>query len=111
MAIMTEDGKSIELKMAMIPNKTIKPVEVKNKAVDEALLKEVVSMLPKDKVEATEPKNVITKMMVEGRADKLLSLLKTLFNGYIENDNYGNVSSTKTKHLVMTLMLEEKKPK
>lgn len=86
-----------------------KPIETKKKAVDETLLKEISSMLPKDKIEATEPKNVLTKMMVEGRADKLLSLLKTLFNGYIETDNYGNVSNSKTKTLVMTLMLEEKK--
>lgn len=88
-----------------------KPIETKKKAVDEALLKQMVAMQPQEEIEATEPKNVITKMMVEGRADKLLSLLKTLFNGYIENDNYGNVSTTKTKHLVMTLMLEEKKAK
>ena len=111
MAIMTEDGKPTEIPMAMIPNKTINPAAFKKKAVDESLLKEIGSMLPKEEIETTEPKNVITKMMVEGRADKLLSLLKTLFNGYIENDNYGNVSSAKTKHLVMTLMLEEKKVK
>lgn len=94
MALMYENGKAIE---------------AKKKVVDEALLKEAVSMLSKDKVEATEPKNVLTKMMVEGRADKLLSLLTTLFHTYIETDNYGNVSESKTKKLVMTLMLEEKK--
>lgn len=93
MALMSESGKSIELK---------------KKTVDEALLKDVVSMLPKDKVEATEPKNVLVKMMVEGRANKLLSLLTTLLNAYIETDSYGNISNSKTKNLVMTLMLEEK---
>ena len=88
-----------------------KPIEAKKKAVDEALLKQVVAMQPQEEIEATEPKNVLTKMMVEGRADKLLSLLTTLFNSYIETDNYGNVSESKTKKLVMTLMLEEKKVK
>ena len=96
MALMTEDGK---------------PIEAKKKAVDEALLKQVVAMQPQEEIEVTEPKNVLTKMMVEGRADKLLSLLQTLFNSYIERDNYGNVSDSKTKKLVMTLMLEEKKVK
>lgn len=81
----------------------------KKKAVDEALLQEVISMLPKGRIEATEPKNVLTKMMVEGRADKLLELLKTLFGTYIEKDNYGSISTSKTKTLIMTLMLEEKK--
>ena len=90
---MTEDGK---------------PIELKKKAVDESLLEEIISMLPKEKVETTEPKNVLTKMMVEGRADKLLSLISTLLNTYIETDNYGSVSNSKTKTLVMTLMLEEK---
>jgi translation elongation factor EF-Ts len=93
MGLMSEDGK---------------PIELKKKAVDESLLEEIVSMLPKEKVEATEPKNVLTKMMVEGRADKLLSLISTLLNTYIETDNYGSVNNNKTKTLVMTLMLEEK---
>jgi hypothetical protein len=96
MALMTENGK---------------PIEGKKKAVDDALLKQVVAMLPQEEIEATEPNNVLTKMMVEGRADKLLSLLTTLFHSYIETDNYGNVSGSKTKTLVMTLMLEEKKVK
>lgn len=93
MALMTENGK---------------PIEAKKKTVDEALLKEVISMLPKDKVEVTEPKNVLAKIMVEGRADKLLSLLTTLLSAYIKTDDYGVVSESKTKTLVMTLMLEEK---
>lgn len=93
MGLMTEDGN----------------IEPKKKAVDENLLKEVISMLPNGRIEATEPKNVLTKMMVEGRADKLLELLKTLFGTYIERDNYGSISASKTKTLVMTLMLEEKK--
>ena len=87
------------------------PKTPQKKAVDEASLKELATMLPKVKIEDTEPKNVLTKMMVEGRADKLLSLLKTLFNSYIETDIYGNISGSKTKTLVMTLMLEEKKVK
>ena len=94
MGLMSEDGKQIE---------------PKKKAVDEDLLKEVISMLPKGRIEATEPKNVLTKMVVEGRADKLLELLKTLFGTYIERDSYGGISASKTKTLVMTLMLEEKK--
>ena len=86
-----------------------KPIEPKKMEVDKALLQEVVNMLPNGKIEATEPKNVLTKMMIEGRADKLLELLKTLFGTYIERDSYGGISASKTKTLVMTLMLEEKK--
>ena len=96
MALMTNDGK---------------PTEPQKKAVDESLLKEMMKMLPKEKVEATEPKNVVLKMMVEGRADKLLEMLKTILPTFVDRDAYtGNIKST-TKPLIMTLMLEEKQEK
>ena len=76
--------------------------------VDQSTLQKIAEMMPKQKVEETEPKNVLTKMMIEGRADKLLSILTTIMNTYIEKDSYGSVSGSKTKNLVMTFMLEEK---
>ena len=81
------------------------PKEIK---VDENTLKEIAKMLPKDNVEKTLPNNVVTKMMIEGRPDKLLSVLTTLLNTYIEKDSYGGISASKTKNYVMTFMLEEK---
>ena len=75
---------------------------------EEALAKKIIELMPKTNIEKTTPSKVLTKMMVEGRADKLLNVLSTLFSAYIEKDAYGNVSSTKTKTLVMTLMLAEK---
>ena len=76
--------------------------------VDQSTLQKIAEMMPKQKVEETEPKNVLTKMMIEGRADKLLSILTTIMNTYIEKDSYGSDSGSKTKNLVMTFMLEEK---
>ena len=62
--------------------------------VDQSTLQKIAEMMPKQKVEETEPKNVLTKMMVEGRADKLLSILTTIMNTYIEKDSYGWCSKT-----------------
>jgi len=81
------------------------PKEVK---VDENTLKEIVKMLPKENVEKAQSNNVVTKIMIEGRPDKLLSVLSTILSTFVEKDSYGGVSATKTKNYVMTFMLEEK---
>ncbi len=77
---------------------------IKKAVVDENLL----AMLPKEKFEAIAPKNVLAKVMIEGRADKLLDIVKQIMGTYIEKDSYGNVRSQGTKNLVLTLMVEEK---
>lgn len=81
---------------------TINPI--KKAAIDENLL----AMLPKEKIEAIAPKNVLAKVMIEGRADKLLDIIKQIMNTYIEKDAYGGVRTQGTKNLVLTLMVEEK---
>ncbi len=58
-------------------------------------LKALETMLPKEKIEKTEPKNVLVKMMMKAPADDLADILRSVLETYGSDE------------LVMTFMLEE----
>ena len=60
------------------------------------VVKAVVPQIPKEKIEATEPKNVLAKMMVKAPADSLSEIVGQLLESY---DN--------GQDIIMTLMLEK----
>ena len=58
-------------------------------------LKPLEEMLPKDKIETTEPKNVLAKLMLKAPADDLADILASILTAYGSDE------------LVMTFMLEK----
>ena len=78
---------------------------VETPILSKEIAEEMVKMLPKEKIEKTQPKEVLCKMMIKGKASKLQSIIDQVINTYYRNSS--SYQSGFDKELIVTLMIED----
>ena len=81
------------------------PKVVDTPVISKEIAEEMVKMMPKEKIEKTQPKEVLCKMMIKGKASKLQSIIDQVINTYYRNSSA--YQSGFDKELIVTLMIED----
>lgn len=97
MATVSKQGTIGEIKLS--------PSMIDTPTISKEIVEEIIKMMPKEKIEETQPKEVLCKMMIKGKASKLQSIIDQVINTYYRDSNA--YQSGFDKELIVTLMIED----